>query len=91
MMDAGYEGTVYAVVAPVVNGWAFIGETDKYVTGAYKRFTSVTATSGSLIANLVGVADETVTVCVVKMSAGMTPVCKQVTFKTAGSETVTFN
>ena len=45
-MAANYEGTVYAVVTPILDGgdgtgWAFLGETDKYVTASSRRFTKV--------------------------------------------------
>lgn len=44
---AGYENHVYAVFTPVVGGWAFVGEKDKYVTVSSVRFPSVTAQGAS--------------------------------------------
>ena len=45
-IPANYEGHVYAVVAPIFDGgdgtgWAFLGETDKYVTASSIRFTNM--------------------------------------------------
>ena len=40
-VPANYEGHIYAVVTPVLNGWTFLGETDKYVTASSRRFTNV--------------------------------------------------
>lgn len=46
---------IYAVVTPVVNGWALIGETNKIVTvSANTRFESVTATTSGLSAAMKG-------------------------------------
>ena len=42
-VPANYEGHIYAVVTPILNGWAFLGETDKYVTASSRRFTRVQA------------------------------------------------
>lgn len=41
-LDTGYEGHVYAVVAPVVagSGYAFVGEPNKYTTAASIRFSA---------------------------------------------------
>ena len=39
-VPANDEGHIYALVTPIMeNGWAFLGETDKYVTASSKRFT----------------------------------------------------
>ena len=41
-VPSNYEGHIYAVVTPIMeNGWAFLGETNKYVTASSKRFTKV--------------------------------------------------
>lgn len=40
-VPANYEGHIYAVVTPILNGWTFLGETDKYVTTSSRRFTKV--------------------------------------------------
>ena len=84
----GYEGNAYAVVAPVVNGWAFFGETNKYVTASTVRFASVKANGASgLTAAVIGVAGEVVTVCA---ADGAKVQCQQVKFTTAGTQSVSF-
>ena len=73
-LTPGYEGHNYAVVAPVASesAWAFIGETDKYVTASRLRFhrlrfgsaTDVAAgRAAALSVNVVGLAGEAVKVC----------------------------
>ena len=85
----GYEGQVYAVVAPVLpNGWAFIGEVDKYVTAAKLRIASVEATADGLTATVVGVANESVKVCAANKDGKL--VCQTAVFTTGGTKTVTF-
>lgn len=89
---AGYEGHIYAVAAPVVNGWALFGEPDKYVTASSTRFSSVSAAASdgsSLAATLVGVAGEEVNVCAAR-AADLKLLCHGVKFGSAGKMTVTF-
>jgi len=86
----GYEGHSYIVVAPMVNGWAFLGETNKYVTASTARFTNVAATAASLTVDLTGVAGETVQVCAAKGAGATAVVCQQIKFAAAGSQTATF-
>ena len=64
----GYEGHIYAVTAPIVSGWAFIGEVDKYVTASKLRFPEVTTSGGKLTATVSVVAGETVKVCAAQAS-----------------------
>ena len=54
-MPSNDEGHIYAVVTPIMeNGWAFLGETNKYVTASSKRFTKVQGGGrDSLISKLV--------------------------------------
>ena len=40
-LSAGYEEHVFAIVSPMIGGFAFIGERSKYVTAAKVRFESV--------------------------------------------------
>jgi len=64
VLEGGYEGHGYAVVTPVSNGWAFIGEVDKFVTAATLRFTLVEYASASeLVVSVRGVKGENVRVC----------------------------
>lgn len=86
---AGYEGHVYAVVAPVTaSGYALFGEVDKYVTLASIRFSKVEDSQSGLNVSVVGVADEKVKVCAAKSTQ---LVCKFVSFTSAGTQTVSFN
>lgn len=86
---AGYESHVYGVVVPVVQGWVFLGESQKYVTHAAKRFPSgATVTSGQISVGVEGAEGETVEVCAVRASAISTRVCHSVTFTQAGTQTV---
>lgn len=89
-MDKGYEGHVYTIVAPVVSGWAFVGEVDKYVTAAKIRFSSITASVSSLSATVTGVAGETVRTCAIHAASSLELQCQSVTFTAAGSKSVTW-
>ena len=89
----GYEGHVYAVVAPVMsNGWAFIGCVDKYVTAAKVRIQSVAATADGLAATVIGTSNEPYQVCAVNKDGKL--VCQTVAFTCASpvwcTKTVTF-
>lgn len=89
-LSAGYEGHIYAVVAPVVNGWGFVGEVNKYVTASTLRFKQVKAVSSNQMSvQVVGVAGETVKVCAVAVAPlGLT--CHDVSFSAAGTTAVVF-
>jgi len=83
---AGYEGHIYAVVSHVHhNGWAFVGEVDKYVTASSLRVNTVTAgaqgtaSEFTITANVTGVAGEVIQLCAVKSST-MQLVCHSVSF-----------
>jgi hypothetical protein len=87
---AGYEDHTYAIVAPITGAWAFVGETNKYVTAASIRFTSVTpSASNGLSVQVVGVAGETVQVCAVK-AADLSLECSSIKFDAAGTRTLSF-
>jgi len=95
-ITAGYEGHIYAIVSHVHhNGWAFIGEVDKYVTASSLRVNTVTAgprgtpSEFTITANVTGVAGEVIQLCAVK-SATMQLVCHSVSFTNAGSQLVHF-
>merc|ERR1719356_1467035 len=84
---AGYEGHIYAVVAPVKQGWIFLGETDKYVTAARIRFPLVKVLEASageggganLEVHVAGTAGEDVKVCAAK-TAALQVLCQTVHF-----------
>jgi hypothetical protein len=48
---------------PIVNGWVFVGEPDKYVTSSTLRFPNVESKVGALRVVVRGVAGEDVHVC----------------------------
>lgn len=85
--NTGYEGTTYAIVSPIVNGMVFIGETNKYTVASSKRFPKVTPTTNGFDVSVVGVKDETVTVCAAKVSS-QSKICKMVNFEQAGTQSV---
>ena len=58
-VPANYEGHIYAVVTPILNGWAFLGETDKYVTASSKRFTKVQGEDLSLFSDSLSIRKST--------------------------------
>jgi hypothetical protein len=62
-LGAGYEGHAYALVSPLVNGWAFLGQLDKYAPASRLRFPRVSVGGGKLSAGVVGIEGETVRVC----------------------------
>lgn len=62
--EPGYEGHIYAIISPILSSkWAFIGETNKYVTASNLRFSGLTFDSQALSVLVLGLEDETVTVC----------------------------
>ena len=91
-LTPGYEGTVYAVVAPVLQDtWIFLGETNKYVTAATIRFSNVVATAAKLTVDVVkGKRGETVQVCAAK-KADLVITCQQVVLDGSATSTVTFD
>jgi hypothetical protein len=85
----GYEGHVYAMVTPIVNGWAFLGEPSKYVSCATLRFQTITASDSSLSVQVQGVRGETVSVCVVD-AKNLERMCQNVVFSADGTRVVIF-
>jgi len=79
-VKAGYEGHVYGVVAPVVEGWVLLGETGKYVTHAAKRFLDGSVTTKQLTLQVGGVKGESVEFCAAQATALNSKMCKTVTF-----------
>ena len=90
-LAAGYEGHVYAVASPILaGGWTFLGEIDKFVVAASKRFGKVTSSSSAgLAVEVKGLEGESVKVCAAKAS-DLKAVCNAVTFAAAGTKTTTF-
>jgi hypothetical protein len=89
VLRGGYENHVYAIVTPVLCGWAFLGEVDKYVTVAGLRFPSITCAASRLTAHVAGVTGETVTVCAARASDWATT-CNKLSFARDEVQTVTF-
>mmetsp|Transcript_60318 Transcript_60318/g.118245 ORF Transcript_60318/g.118245 Transcript_60318/m.118245 type:complete len:245 (-) Transcript_60318:39-773(-) len=87
----GYENHAYAVVSPVVNGIAFLGEyQSKYVPCSSLRFPSVIpdpSGAAELTITVVGVAKEDVQVCAATMNdgGGWVVACKSTLFVEGGS------
>jgi len=86
----GYEGHVYAVVSPFVNGWAFLGEPNKYVSCSTLRFQTITASSSELSVQVQGVRGETVTVCVAR-TEDLARKCQTVSYSVDGTKVVIFS
>lgn len=90
VIEPGYEGHVYAIVSPEVNGWHFIGEPSKYVTASAIRFPHVAAGTGSGIkVTVVGAANETVEVCALQATA-QALTCQKLQFSSAGTQYASF-
>ena len=99
-LTAGYEEHVYAIVSPAIGSFAFIGERNKYVTAANIRFKSVVSgvVSGvdQLIVEVVGVKDENVEICAVKIQnepkegSELSLLCKAITFTDGAMMKVVF-
>lgn len=85
----GYEDHIYATVAPVVHGWAFVGEVDKFVTASTLRFDNVTITNRKLSAWLTGTEGEEVRVCVARSSSWKLE-CKKILFEATATAEVSF-
>ena len=92
VIDAGYEGHVYVIAAPVNGKLAFVGEPDKYTTASSKRFEHGVVSDGdsTITANVTGSANEAVTVCAVKV-ADFSLVCESTHFDSASTQTVTLS
>jgi len=88
-LEAGYEGHIYASVAPIVGGWAFLGEVDKYVVASTLRFVSVAADGGSLVVKVHGVLGENVLVCAAQVTS-LKKVCQTISFHQDGVQDVVF-
>merc|ERR1712151_826025 len=79
-LSAGYEGHSYAVVTPIVSGWIFLGEVDKYVPASSVRFSHVDAQEQVLTATVQGVKGEKVRVCAARAET-MAVRCSSVSFE----------
>merc|ERR1712151_1094972 len=80
MLNAGYEGHSYAIVTPIVSGWIFLGEVDKYVPASSVRFSHVDAQEHVLTAMVQGVKGEEIRVCAARAER-MTVQCSSVSFE----------
>lgn len=88
-------GTMYhelVTLAPVVAGFAVLGELGKYVAVSPARFQSVAHTSAGVVMQLAGAAQETIAVTVLVPADGV-PAARskvvEVTFTASGVQTVT--
>jgi len=88
-LHAGYEGHGYAVVSPVIGGWALIGERAKLVPTSTLRLRVEKVSDGGLTVEVVGAAKEHVEICAAEMSSKQT-MCSQVYFEKEGVATVHF-
>ncbi len=91
---AGYENVSYALVAPVVAGWALLGEVDKYVPASTLRFPRARVDdAGAFDVDVEGLAGEQVRACAARVeedgSAALR--CETVVFETPGTQTVAFS
>jgi hypothetical protein len=82
------------IVSPVVDGWALIGDSSKFVGTSSQRIASTAATatgaSAGLVVNALGAAGESVEVCAWE-SATQALVCKSGTANAQGHLQVNFN
>jgi hypothetical protein len=88
-LSAGYEGHIYATVMPIVNGWVFVGEPDKYVTSSTLRFSNVESKDGALSVVVHGVAGETVNVCAAAASS-LQLQCQTASFSDDSTQSLTW-
>jgi len=88
-LEAGYEGHIYATVTPLLGGWFFVGEVEKYVVASALRFASVSAIGASLSAHVVGVKGEKVKVCAAE-AKDLALVCKIASFAVDGVQILTW-
>ena len=97
-LTAGYEGHVYATLSPIgTNGWVLLGEVNKYVVGASKRFGKVSYTPWeggiSMSVEVMGIEGETVIVCAAKHDASKIALkegCNDVHFVKTSTMSTTF-
>merc|ERR1711957_28129 len=89
-LTAGYEGHSYASVVPIVAGWIFVGEVDKYVVASTLRFTEIVVKDTDLRATVVGVQGETVKVCAAEASS-LDLMCRTLVFASESKQIVTFS
>ena len=101
-LTAGYEGHVYATISPIShyqsqydNGWILLGETNKYVVAASKRFGTVTYLQWeggtAMHVEVKGVEGETVKVCAAKgVNGALEQGCNMVTFQKTTTMTTIF-
>lgn len=80
-IQPGYENHSFVVVSPLVEGFAFIGEPEKYTTASRKRFSNVHVTGDTLRVNITGAPHETVRACAVTQA--LTLACAEVSFADA--------
>lgn len=83
-IEAGYEGHSYAIVSPIVDGWAFFGEVGKIVTASRLRFASVKASNSKLLIHTNGIQGEAVKVCALRVQ-GNRMLCQVLSFKHTGT------
>jgi len=88
-LSPGYEGHIYATVTPIVNGWVFVGEPDKYVTSSTLRFPNVESKVGALRVVVRGVAGETVNVCAAA-APSLQLQCQAATFTEDSTQSLTW-
>jgi len=88
-VELGYEGHAYVVVAPVVEGWAVVGEVDKYVTASEVRVVSIAPGKTGPVATLKGVKGESVRFCAAP-AATLVLECQTVKFPGDGEQKVEF-
>jgi len=85
-------------LAPVVHGWALLGEVGKYVRVSRDRFEDVVVSASGVRADLSGSEGETVEVAALQpataleggVPADWVVLVKRVTFERSGRATVTF-
>ena len=93
-VSPGYEGHSYVVVSPVISGWAFLGEIDKYVTASNVRFENITPNkqNDGLQVTVRGMTLETVKVCAVALANLSSIACQTLKFgETPKAKTVFFS
>lgn len=84
----GYEGHAYALAAPLVNGWALLGERHKLVPTSSLRFPSLRYVGARLEVSVRGVAGELVEVCAAKRSGKV--FCKSLRLRASAESTIEF-
>merc|ERR1712050_498992 len=70
--DSPWDFTFHSIAPVYANGWALLGEVDKWIAVSEERFTDVTTIPGSLVVKLRGTPGETVNVAF-KEPGTMTP------------------